>query len=87
LQSLIKEKSMLTKEFNFYVEHKAELEKEYSGKTLVIKNEKVVGVFDNELDAYMDSIDKYEEGTFLIQKCEPGDKGLTQTFHTRVVFA
>jgi len=78
---------MLEREFKYFLDNKSELEKKYTGKILVIKNEQVVGVFDDELKAYLDSIDKYENGTFLIQKCEPGDKGLTQTFHSRVLFA
>ena len=42
---------MLEKEFEYYVEHQDELVRKYNGKILVIKNKKVIGVFDNEIEA------------------------------------
>jgi hypothetical protein len=78
---------MLDKEFKYYLEHQDELVKQYNGKTLVIIGDKVVGVYNNEEEAYFDSVSKYTIGTFLIQICTPGKKDYTQTFHSRVVFS
>lgn len=78
---------MLADEYKFFLDNKSELEKLYADKILVIKDKKVVGVYDDEMDAYLDSLEKYEPGTYLIQKCEIGDEGLTLTFHSRVSFA
>ncbi len=78
---------MLEKEFQYYLDHQIELVEKYNGKVLVIIGEDVVGVYDTELQAYFDSVIKYEPGTFLIQKCTPGDESYTQTFHSRVIFA
>lgn len=60
--------------------------KSYAGKFIVIKNEKVIGVYDSEIEAYTDMVKKEDVGTFLIQECQPGNESYTQTFRTRVVF-
>ncbi len=78
---------MLEKEFNYYVTNQEELVKKYNGKYIVIKDEKIVGDYINEADAYNDAITKYELGTFLIQLCSSGKDNYTQTFHSRVIFA
>lgn len=76
----------LRKEFQYYIDHQAELVEKYNGKFIVIKDCKVVGAFDSEMDAINESVKVYELGTFLVQKCEPGSDSYTQTFHSRVVF-
>jgi hypothetical protein len=78
---------MLDKLFKWYLDNQTRLVKQYNEKVLVIKDENVVGVFDNEEDAYFDSVNKYELGTFIIQKCTPGKEAYTQHFHSRVIFA
>jgi len=35
----------------------------------------------------METSKKFELGTFLVQKVEPGTESYTQTFHSRVAFA
>jgi hypothetical protein len=77
---------MLEKEFKYYLDNQEELVKKYDGRTLVIIDDKVVGNYDNFKEAYTDSLNKFEAGTFLIQKCSPGDKDYTFTFHSRVAF-
>ena len=77
----------LEKEFKYYLEHQDELVKKYNGKFIVIKNCEVIGVFDSELEAVEKTAEKYELGTFLVQKCEPGAESYTQTYHSRVLFA
>lgn len=78
---------MLEKEFKYYLSSQAELVSKHLGKFLVIKDESVIGVFDSEIEAYNDSVKKFELGTFLIQECLPGKDNYTQTFHSRIVFA
>lgn len=74
----------LEKEFKYYIDHQDELVKKYSGKYVVIKDTKVLGVYDSELEAVQKTTEKYELGTFLVQKCEPGSESYTQTYHSRV---
>lgn len=77
----------LEKEFQYYLEHQNELVEKYNGKYIVIKNQQVISVFDNELDAIKKTSTDHELGTFLVQKCEPGTSSYTQTYHSRVAFA
>lgn len=74
----------LEKEFNYYLEHQNELVKEYDGKFIVIKGNKVLGAFSSEIEAINKTVEKHELGTFLVQKCEPGRASYTQTYHSRV---
>jgi len=76
----------LEKEFQYYLDHQKELVEKYNGKFLAIKECVVVGVYDTELEAVEKASEKYEMGTFLVQKCEPGKESYTQTYHSRVCF-
>jgi hypothetical protein len=64
----------LSKEFQYYKENQAELVKKYHGKFIVIKDNQVIGVYDEELEAITKTVEKTELGTFLVQKCEPGSE-------------
>jgi hypothetical protein len=77
---------MLEKEFQFFLDHQAELVAKYSGKFLVIRGTEVIGAYDSDEEAYFQTLKKFEPGTFLIQFCEDGDASYTQTFHSRVAF-
>jgi len=77
---------MLKDEFKYYLDNQKELVKKYRGKFLVIKDQKIIGIYDDEKDAYFKTQQEHELGTFLIQKCEPGEESYTQTFHSRVIF-
>jgi len=77
----------LKKEFEYYLEHQDELVKQHSGKFIVIKDSKVIGSFDDELEAVEETSKKHALGTFLVQKCERGTESHTETYHSRVMFA
>ena len=76
----------LEKEFNYYLERQDELVKKYNGKFIVIKNCEVLGAFDSELEAIEKTAEQHELGTFLVQKCAPGNESYTQTYHSRAAF-
>lgn len=76
---------MLQKEFTYYLKHQSELVKKYSGKFIVLKNEKVIGVYASHSEAYNETVKKEDLGTFLIQHCLPGKDSYTQTFHSQVI--
>lgn len=76
----------LEKELQFFKKNQTDLLKEYEGKFLVIKDEKVVGVHDTEIEAYTEAQKKFELGTFLIQQCLPGNDSFSQTYHSRAIF-
>jgi len=77
----------LEKEFKYYIDHQAELVKKYNGKFIVVKDCKVIGAFDSELEAINTTSEQHELGTFLVQKCELGSESYTQTYHSRVALA
>ncbi|QGW26710.1 hypothetical protein [Phnomibacter ginsenosidimutans] len=77
---------MLEIEFKYFLDNKKELVGKYASKFIVIRGQEVVGVFDSEIEALLDSQDKYQAGTFLIQLCDPNEASYSQTFHSRVVF-
>ncbi len=77
----------LKKEFQYYMDHQDELVSLHKGKFIVLKNRKVVGVYDSELQAVQKTAKEHDMGTFLVQKCEPGQDSYTEVFHSRVAFA
>ena len=77
----------LRQEFEYYLQHQAELVKQYGGKVIAIKDGQVIGVFDTELQAVQQTSKDHQPGTFLVQRCEPGPEAYTQVFHSRVSFA
>jgi len=78
--------NILQQEFEFYLAHQDELVKKYDGKYIVLKGQKVIGVFDDELSAVTETQKSHELGTFLVQLAEPGNSAYSQTFHSRAAF-
>lgn len=78
--------SPLKDEFEWYIAHQNEMVEKHNGKYVVIKNGKVLGVYDDELIAIKETQKSEELGTFLVQRVAPGKDEYTQTFHSRVVF-
>jgi hypothetical protein len=76
----------LQKELEFFKENQKEFVEKYEGKFLVIKNQKLEGIYQAETEAYLEAKKKFELGTFLIQHCLPGQDTYTQTFHSRALF-
>ncbi len=77
---------MLDKEFKYYLENQSSLVKEYNGKFIVIKDQKVVGSYNNQGEAYENAAKNFQVGTFLIQRFSPGNTDYTQSFYSRVHF-
>ncbi|MHB8174333.1 MAG: hypothetical protein ACYDFU_07745 [Nitrospirota bacterium] len=77
----------LEEEFQYFLDNQSDLVKRFGGKFVVIVGREVVGAYDSEVEAIKETIKQHALGTFLVQKCEPGEEGYTQTFHSRVAFA
>ena len=56
----------LQKEYSYYTRVKADLLKQYSCKFALIKDEKVVGTFDTDADAYKAGLLQFGNTPFLI---------------------
>lgn len=78
--------SKLEKEFDYYLKNQDKLVNDYNGKFIAIKDCKVIGAYDSEMDAIKQTSKDHELGTFLVQKCEPGSESYTQTYHSRAIF-
>lgn len=76
--------AVLKKEFEYYLAHQDELVKKYNGQYIVIKGGDVIGHYDDVQTAVIETEKSHEIGTFLVQKCTPGEKDHTAIFHSRV---
>lgn len=77
---------MLEKEYKYFRENQEKLVNLYEGKIIVIKGVDVIGVYDSDKEAIEETTKEYELGTFLIQRCEPGQEVYTMTFHSGIKF-
>ena len=59
---LSKKAVMLEKEFQYYLDNQSELVEKYIDKFIVIKDRKVIGVYDSEIKAYSESAKNHELG-------------------------
>ncbi len=76
----------MQEEFQFYIDHQAELVAKHNGKVLVIKDQKVIGVYDSDLEAIIETDKEHSLGSFLVQLCSEGSKDYTQHFQSRTPF-
>jgi hypothetical protein len=76
----------LKKEFQYYLKNQDALVVKYKDRILVIKDEQVIGDYASELEALEETSKTHKAGTFLIQKCTPGNEAYSATFHSRVSF-
>ena len=79
--------SVLKKEFEYYLAHQEDYVRQYDGKVIVLKDQKVLGVYADTVSAVTATQRDHKLGTFLVQKVEPGNAATSQTFHSRVVFS
>ena len=75
---------MIEKEFRYYLKNQKELSTKYEGKILVIKDEKVIGIYDSKGEALSKTVVGHELGSFLIQACSSDPNSVVSTFHSRV---
>ena len=73
---------MYEKELAFFIKQQKELVKKHNGKTLAIKGEEVVGVYETALDAYLATKEHDELGKVMLQQCIPGSSAYTATLST-----
>lgn len=79
--------SPLKKEFEYYLANQESFVKQYNGRFIVIKEQKIIGSYDDQLSAIKETKKSHKLGTFLVQKVQPGQAEHTQTFHSRVAFS
>ena len=79
-------KKQLVTEYEYFINNKTRILKEYSGKFVVIKNEKIQAAFTSKPEALKYASTEFEMGTFIIQHAID-EKPIVQGFFARVSFA
>ena len=74
----------LKKEFEYYLAHQDEFVRQYNGKVIVLKDQQVLGVYDDVRDAVEETQKVHKAGTFLVQRVQPGEAATSRTYHSRV---
>lgn len=78
---------MFEKELDFFKTNQDELVSKYSGKTLVLQGEKILGIYNTIMEAYTESLKSLEPGSFMLQPCEPGIEAYTVTISNSELIA
>lgn len=71
---------MLENEFQYFVANQNDLFEQFPGQYLAIKDQKVIGVYDNKIDAYLETQEEHELGSFLVQFCSLDKEIFIQNF-------
>lgn len=58
--------------FDYYLENQNGFIEKYNGKSIILKDYEVVGVYDSDWDAAQYAMEKFPVGTFIVQKVTPG---------------
>ena len=77
----------LRDEFDYYLEHQAELAAKYQGRYIVIKGHRLLGDYTTVEEAVRSTAPAHEPGTFLVQRCDADPESTKATFRSRVRFA
>ncbi len=67
----------LKQNLDWYISHQQELSVQYSGRILLIVNQKLISVFDDLGSAWEKASQDFEPGTFTLQPCSPGPDSYT----------
>ena len=65
---------ILTEEYAYFAEIRAELLKEQEGRYALIKGKKLIGVFDTDTDAYQVGVMQFGNEVFLIVRISQEDE-------------
>ena len=82
--ALTKDIETVNNEFHYYLDNQDDFVKKYDGKVIVLKNHEVLGAYDTELDAIVETRKEHEPGTFMVQKVSEGEEDYTVTVHSPV---
>lgn len=75
---------MFELENKYYNEHKEEYREKYLGKHIVIYGTELKGVYDNDGDAFNESVKTMKPGTFMIKIVTATDEEAIPRFMSRV---
>lgn len=64
-------------DFEYFIRHYQELFSQYGHKFIVIRNNKILGSYNTELEAINETSKEYPLGTFIVQECNGDESGYT----------
>ncbi len=64
-------------DFQFFLNHYNELFQKYGHKFIVIRNQKILGVYEDVASAIDATVQTYPLGTFIVQECNGDESGYT----------
>lgn len=64
-------------DFDFFLDNYNNFYKEYGHKFIAIKNKKILGIFDSEIEAIHKISRDYPIGSFIVQECNGNESGYT----------
>lgn len=64
---------MLEKEIKYFEANRSEWLKEFPGKFVLIKDEDLIGYFDNQKDALVEGARRFGNQSFLVRKVEESE--------------
>lgn len=85
-RALMAETALLD-EFEYYLDHQAELAAKYQGRYIVIKGHRLLGEYPTVDEAVRSTIPAHEAATFLVQRCDADPGSTKATCRSRVRFA
>ena len=74
----------LKRQLAYFKAHQERLAEEHHGKTVLIRDENVIGFFDSDAEAYAAAARNDDLGKVLIRKCLRLDEEKPQEFHSRI---
>lgn len=74
-----------SEELDFFIANQENLVKDFQGKFLVLKGQKVLGVYLDPLSAYIETQKEHPLGSFMIQPCVPGPEAYTVTISSTIL--
>lgn len=66
-----------TSDFEFFIAHYDELYRKYGHKFIVIRNQEILGVYEDVVTAVRITSETYPVGTFIVQECTGDESGYT----------
>jgi len=78
---------VLEREFQYFVDNQTDLFKQFPYQYLAIKDQKVIGVYDSKIDAYLETEKEHKLDSFLIQFCSLSQETFTPYFVTNSMIA
>jgi hypothetical protein len=63
--------------FDYYLENQPGFVEKYNGKSIILKDFQVVGVYDSDWDAAQFAMEKFPRESYIVQRVSPGIEAYT----------